>query len=98
MFTVSIKTLQGVVISAPSTRQDDTKIPEKLDGTGWVDLRLDHFPLLPGTYDISASVMDYTLAHPYDVRRNVLRINVDRKGQMDPEGIVSLGGEWSYGS
>jgi ABC-type polysaccharide/polyol phosphate transport system ATPase subunit len=98
VFTVSIKTLQGVVISAPSTRQDDTKIPEKLDGTGWVDLRLDHFPLLPGTYDISASVMDYTLAHPYDVRRNVLRIDVDRKGQMDPEGIVSLGGEWSYGS
>jgi ABC-type polysaccharide/polyol phosphate transport system ATPase subunit len=98
VFTVSIKTLQGVVISAPSTRQDDKNIPEKLDGTGCVDLRLDHFPLLPGTYDISASVMDYTLAHPYDVRRNVLRIDVDRKGQMDPEGIVSLGGQWSYGT
>ena len=40
---------------------------------------------------------DYTLAHPYDVRRNVLRIDVDRKGEMEPEGIVSLGGRWEFG-
>ena len=96
VFSVSIKTLQGVVISTPTTRQGD-HVPEKLDGTGWLDLHLDHFPLLPATYDISASVTDFTMAHPYDVRRNILRIDIDRKGEMEPEGIVSLGGRWEFG-
>jgi ABC-type polysaccharide/polyol phosphate transport system ATPase subunit len=96
VFSVSVKTLQGVVISCPTTREAEL-VPEKLDGAGWVDLRLNQLPLLPGTYDISASVVDYTLAHVYDMRRNVLRIDVDRKGPTEPEGIVTMGGRWSFG-
>jgi hypothetical protein len=49
-------------------------------------LRMERFPLLPGTYDITASLTDFTLAHPYDVRRN----DVDHKGPVEPSGIVSL--------
>jgi hypothetical protein len=37
------------------------------------------------------------MAHPYDVRRNVLRMDVDRKGPVEPSGIVSLGGRWVFG-
>lgn len=96
VFSVSLQTLQGVVVSGPTTREAEV-IPEKIDGEGWVDLKLDRFPLLPGTYDITASLTDYNLAHPYDVRRNVLRIDVDRKGQVEPAGIVSLGGRWVFG-
>ncbi len=55
------------------------------------------FPILPGTYDITASLTDFTLAHPYDVRRNVLRMDVDRKGLVETTGIVSLGGHWAFG-
>ena len=96
VFSVSVQTLQGVVISNPTTREGG-EVPEKLDGSGWVDLVLDHFPLLPGTYDLTASLMDFTLAHPFDVRRNVLRMDVDRKGPVEPSGIVSLGGRWAFG-
>jgi ABC-2 type transport system ATP-binding protein len=96
VFGVSLQTLQGVVVSAPTTKESEV-VPEKIDGEGWVDLRLGQFPLLPGTYDITASLTDYTISHPYDVRRNVLRIDVDRRGQVEPAGIVSLGGHWSFG-
>jgi ABC-type polysaccharide/polyol phosphate transport system ATPase subunit len=96
VFAVSVQTLQGVVVSGPTTRESG-EVPEKIDGSGWVDLRMDRFPLLPGTYDITASLTDFTLAHPYDVRRNVLRIDVDRKGPVEPSGIVSFGGVWAFG-
>ena len=95
-FSISLQTLNGVVVSGPTTREADS-MPEKIDGEGWVDFRIERFPLLPGTYDITASLMDFTLAHPYDVRRNVLRFDVDRKGPTEPAGIVSLGGAWSFG-
>ena len=96
VFSVSIQTLEGLVVSGPTTREPG-EVPEKIDGDGWVELRLDRFPLLPGTYDVTASLTDYTLAHPYDVRRNVLRMDVDRKGPVEPAGVVSLGGQWSFG-
>jgi ABC-2 type transport system ATP-binding protein len=96
VFSVSLQTLQGVVISNPTTREGG-EVPEKLDGSGWVDLVLERFPILPGTYDITASLTDFTLAHPYDVRRNVLRMDVDRKGPVETNGILSLGGHWAFG-
>ena len=96
VFSVSLQTLQGVVISNPTTREGG-EVPEKLDGSGWVDLVIEHFPILPGTYDITASLTDFTLAHPYDVRRNVLRMDVDRKGPVETNGILSLGVHWAFG-
>ena len=75
----------GADPSGPGDQRSDHpgpgEVPEKIDGDGWVEFRLDRFPLLPGTYDLTASLMDYNLAHPYDVRRNVLRMDVDRKGR-----------------
>jgi ABC-type polysaccharide/polyol phosphate transport system ATPase subunit len=96
VFAVSIQTLQGVVISGPTTREPG-EVPEKIDGDGFVELRLDRFPILPGTYDMTVSLTDYAMAHPYDVRRNVLRFDVDRKGSVELAGLVSLGGHWSFG-
>ena len=95
VFSVSVQTLQGVVISNPTTREAEL-VPEKLDGSGRLELGLPRLPLLPGTYDVTVSVTDFTMAHPYDVRRNVLRFDVDRKGQTEPAGIVSFGGNWSF--
>ncbi|MGH9104807.1 MAG: ABC transporter ATP-binding protein, partial [Acidimicrobiales bacterium] len=96
VFSVSVVTLEGVVITAPSTREADL-VPEKLDGSGWLDLQIQQFPILAGTYDVTASITDFTMAHPYDVRRNVLRIDVDRKGPTDVNGLVFLGGRWAFG-
>jgi ABC-type polysaccharide/polyol phosphate transport system ATPase subunit len=96
VFAVAIQTLQGVVISGPTTREPG-EVPEKIDGEGWVELTLDRFPILPGTYDMTVSLTDYAMAHPYDVRRNVVRFDVDRKGSVELAGVVSLGGHWAFG-
>jgi hypothetical protein len=65
--------------------------------SGSVDLKMERFPLLLGTYDITASLTDLTLVLPYGVRRNVLRTFVDRKGPVEASGIVSFGGVWVSG-
>jgi ABC-type polysaccharide/polyol phosphate transport system ATPase subunit len=94
VFSVSVQTVQGVVVSGPTTREADL-VPEKLDGTGHVDFVLARCPLLPGAYLVTVSVTDFTFSHPYDVRRNVVRFDVDRKGPVEPAGIVTLGGRWA---
>ena len=94
VFSLSVQTVQGVVVSNPTTREADL-VPEKLDGTGYVDFSLARCPLLPGAYLVTASLTDFTFSHPYDVRRNVVRLDVDRKGEVEPAGVVTLGGRWA---
>ena len=42
-----------------------------------VDLTVDRLMLLPGTYDISASLYDYAIVHPFDFRQRAVRFDVD---------------------
>ena len=46
-------------------------VPDAIEGDGVVDLTVDRLMLLPGTYDISASLYDYAIVHPYDFRQQV---------------------------
>ena len=96
VFSVSVQTLQGVVISGPTTREPG-EVPEKLDGErlGGAAPRPVPAPARHVRPDRLAHGLH--LAHPYDVRRNVLRMDVDRKGPVEPAGVVSLGGTWSFG-
>jgi ABC-2 type transport system ATP-binding protein len=94
VFQVSIQTLEGFVVSAPKNRDVDC-VPEKLQGAGYVDLTFPSLPLLPGTYDLSASLTDYSCLHEYDVRANVLRFDIDRGTFNDEGGVIGLGGSWT---
>ena len=40
--------------------------------------------LQPGTYDVSASIVDYTTTHVYDYLRRGLRFDVEHG---DPQGV-----------
>jgi ABC-2 type transport system ATP-binding protein len=94
VFQISISTLEGFVVSAPKSRDLDC-VPEKLEGSGHVDVTFESVPLLPGTYDLSVSLMDYSLLHPYDVRAGLMRFDVERGSQADEGGVVALGGRWA---
>jgi ABC-type polysaccharide/polyol phosphate transport system ATPase subunit len=93
VFAISIHTLEGFEVSGPSNRDVDC-VPDKLDGAGHVDLVFDALRLLPGTYDLTLSLSDYSRLHAYDVRRDLIRFDVERGTMAEQSGVASLGGCW----
>lgn len=96
VFAISIATLEGFQVTGPNTR-DAGCVPDKLQGNGYVDVTFDPLQLLPGSYDLTVSLFDFTCMHPYDVRQNVLRFDVERGPIKEGTGVVSLGGRWKIG-
>ena len=96
VFGLTFTTVDGFCVSAPTSR-DAGCVPEKLAGSGYVDVRFDPVRLLPGTYDLSVSLTDYTCLHTYDHRTNLLRFDVERGPIREMQGVASLGGLWRIG-
>ncbi len=93
VFSIAVHSVEGVHVTEPSTR-DAGLVPDKVEGRGHVDLRVDRLLLVPGTYDISASLTDHTGGHSYDVRHRALRFEVAPGTPAERHGVVSLGGHW----
>jgi ABC-2 type transport system ATP-binding protein len=75
VFGVAVHTLDGIEVSAATSRT--TFIPDKLDGTGFVDMHVPALVLLPGTYDITAYITNFGGVHQYDFRYRACRFRVD---------------------
>jgi ABC-type polysaccharide/polyol phosphate transport system ATPase subunit len=94
VFGVAIETLNGVLLAGPNTR-DVEVVPEKINGTGHADMTIERLLLLPGTYDVAASLYDYSAVHPYDHRLHVMRIDVEPGSPSQQHGVVALDGRWT---
>jgi len=92
---MALYTLDGVWVTGPSTREVGL-FPDRLESgaEGWVDLRVDRLLLLPGTYDVSASMFNITGAQVYDMRHRAFRFDVEFGDPHEEYGFVSLGGTW----
>jgi hypothetical protein len=97
VFGLAIRTLDGFEVSGLSSRDVDCA-PDKLEGRGHVDVFFDALRLLPGTYDLTVSLSDHSRLHTYDVRRDLIRFDVERGTRNDESGVVSLGGCWKIGN
>jgi ABC-type polysaccharide/polyol phosphate transport system ATPase subunit len=93
VFALSIRTLSGWEVSGPTSRDVDC-VPDKLEGKGYVDVAFDSLRLLPGTYDLTVSLCDYGLVHAYDVRKEVVRFDVERGPLREQVGVFALDGHW----
>jgi ABC-type polysaccharide/polyol phosphate transport system ATPase subunit len=93
VFGLAVETLEGVYVWASNTRDADY-VPDFLEGTGQLEFKIPRLMLLPGTFDISASIVDYSTAHVYDFRRHCYRFDVDHGTPRESGGVVSLGGSW----
>jgi ABC-2 type transport system ATP-binding protein len=94
VFGLALFTLEGVLVTGPNTREAGL-VPQRIEGDGVIELTVDRLLLLPGTYDISVSLYDYQVVHPFDFRQKVARFDV---GPGVPHetfgGVVSLDGRW----
>ena len=95
VFALTIRTLDGFEVSTPKNRDVDC-VPEKLEGSGHVDITFDSLRLLPGTYDLSVALTDYSSLYAYDVRTDILRFDVERGGCHEETGVAALGARWKF--
>jgi ABC-2 type transport system ATP-binding protein len=93
VFGLALETLEGTWLWAHHTR-DAGYVPDELPPSGSVDLHIPRLMLQPGTYDVSASIVDYTTTHVYDYLRRCLRFDVEHGDPRESGGYVALGGTW----
>ena len=93
VFGLAIETLEGVYVWASNTR-DAEYVPDCIEGRGTVEFHIPRLMLLPGTFDISASIVDYSTIHVYDFLRHCYRFDVDPGTPRESGGLFSLGGAW----
>jgi ABC-type polysaccharide/polyol phosphate transport system ATPase subunit len=93
VFGIAIDAHDGTLVTGPTTH-DSMLQPESVVGEGYVDYRLDPLILLPGSYEIGASLFDLTRSRGFDRRTRILRFDVDPGRPHEHDGIVTLGGTW----
>ena len=93
VFGIAIDSHDGTLVTGPTTR-DSLLQPESVVGEGHVDFRLERLPLLPGSYEIGASLFDLTRSRGFDRRTRILRFDVDPGRPHEHDGLVTLGGTW----
>jgi ABC-type polysaccharide/polyol phosphate transport system ATPase subunit len=85
---------EGVQVTGPNSRLDDA-VPDKIEGDGYIDYRIDRLLLVPNTYFLSIALVDYSCTHTFDHRHRLLRFDVRPGVPREDAGVVSLGGAWS---
>lgn len=93
VFGVALETVEGIWLWAHNTRDADY-VPESLEGTGTIDLVIERLALQPGTFELSASVVDRSFAHVYDYHRRCIKLEVETGTPRESGGYVVLGGTW----
>ncbi|MCW2601895.1 MAG: transporter related [Pseudonocardiales bacterium] len=94
VFGLAIENLDGVYVWAHNSRDGDY-VPERIEGDGSVDLAIPALPLQGGTFDLIASVVDYTTTHVFDFLRHCYRFDVGEGYPRESGGIVVLNGKWT---
>ena len=77
-----------------ATTRDSSLVPEKLEGKGYVDCVFDDFRLMPGSYKVSVALTDHSMLHEYDVRKELIVVDVDPGTNRESGGLVSMRGVW----
>jgi ABC-type polysaccharide/polyol phosphate transport system ATPase subunit len=94
VFGMDIHNVDGVHVTGPNTREADL-VPERLAGSGHVDLRVERLLLVRGIYDVSAVLSDQAGLRVYDSQHRAFRFDVERGEPPEQDGVVSLGGGWN---
>jgi lipopolysaccharide transport system ATP-binding protein len=95
VFGLAIFRNDGWHINGPNTRFANCPI-EAIDGEGYVDYQIDALPLLEGVYQLSVSIYDYDLRHPYDSFEKCLTFVVRNQAVKEEFGCVYFPARWEH--
>jgi len=94
--SISIESLGGAVVTAPSTR-DVGLVPEAIRGRGTIRIALADVALLPGTYDLHTTITDFNRQHVFDHLQRAMRFDVMTGKPYETGGLVTMRPEWTLG-
>jgi ABC-type polysaccharide/polyol phosphate transport system ATPase subunit len=85
---------EGLILAGQQLR--DERITPLPVGRGHLDFEVPSLPLLPGTYHISAAIVDRFSGHVHDACARLIELSVIPGGpHFDSLGYFDLGGTWS---
>jgi ABC-2 type transport system ATP-binding protein len=94
VFSVTIASLAGAVITEPSTR-DVGMVPDTLVGSGYVDVRFDSIPLVASRYVLHTEITGWGRQHVFDHVQNAKTFDVIAGETEEVHGLVTLRPTWS---
>ena len=93
VFGVALENADGVYVWSLHSLDNDYR-PAHLSGVGTVELSIPALTFQPGTFDVSASIVDRTTLHVFDFLRHCRRFHVDLGTPRESGGIVTLSATW----
>ncbi len=94
VFGLALYTENGTHLNGPNTRFAGVDIPF-VEGSGWVDYRIEQLPLLAGRYDVTVAVTGPDMAQMYDHRHRAYSFVVQpTPGLPERWGIVLIPATW----
>jgi len=94
VFGIAFQKRDGTLLAGPNSLFDDYEI-SAIDGKGKITYKLPEFPLLSGTYTLSASLYDNKLEFAYDYLDKIYPFQVLEGSTKQKHGFIYLGGSWS---
>lgn len=94
---LGIRAENGVEIAGPNTRTSGLDPVALTPGPGSVDYVIDPLILNPGTYYLSAALVDETAMHVYDYWYEAAQLVVQPGHGQSAAGLVKLPGSWRTG-
>ena len=96
VFGLAIHRQDGTPICGPNTLTSHFDVGT-VEGTGYIDYRVDSLPLLEGSYDLSVSAYDETLKHAYDHQHRLYQFMVQAGKLRQVQGFFYIPCTWSLG-
>jgi lipopolysaccharide transport system ATP-binding protein len=84
----------GVHLSGPNSQAGGT-VAGRVEGPGHVDYHFDRLPLNPGTWVVTAGIVDSSQTHVFDYRDQAFELRVQPGPGPEVPGLVRLEGRWS---
>ncbi len=94
VFAVSIASLAGATVTAPSSR-DSGDVPDSLDGSGYVDVRFDKIPLVASRYVLHTEITGWSRQPIHDHLQNAQTFDVIAGDTKEIHGLVTMHPTWS---